>query len=303
MIMRKFHLAVLLLIAACSSQQNEKNNSPESQIKSVYTTNYPLYFMTEYMAPIGVSVHFPAADAGDPAHWQPPVDSLAAMQQADLIITNGASYEQWLSTVSLPASKLVNSSAGFQQQLLDSDEVITHSHGDEGEHQHVGTAFTTWMDLELAAAQAGAIRDALSELMPEEQEFIELRHEELKSQLVDLHQEFKIVCENIALSVAYSHPVYQYFQNAYEVTGPSLHWEPDQSITEDKLHELEHLLDHHQVDVLVWEAEPMTATVEALEKLGVKSIVVAPMGSRPAAGEADFLEGMRRNLEQLQLIN
>jgi zinc transport system substrate-binding protein len=301
--MRKIPLALIILSAFYGCQQSENNTRSEPQIKRVYTTNYPLYFMAEYMAPAGVSVHFPAHDAGDPAYWQPPVDSLAAMQQADLIITNGASYEQWMSTVSLPVSKVVNSSGGFQQRLIDSQEVITHSHGDEGAHQHVGTAFTTWMDLELAAEQAAAISNALTGIMPDEQELIEMRYEELQSQLIDLHEAYKKVCENISLSVAYSHPVYQYFQNAYQLPGTSLLWEPDQTITEDQLEDLNHMLEHHQVDVLIWETEPLAATVDTLERLGVKSIVVEPMGSRPGAEEPDFLEGLRRNLEQLQLIN
>jgi len=82
----------------------------------------------------------------------------------------------------------------------------------------------------------------------------------------------------------------------------SLHWEPDQAITENQMDELKHLQEHHQVDVMIWEAEPRGATMDTMEKLGVKSIVVDPTGSRPGVGKADFLEGMRRNLEQLQLI-
>jgi len=43
----------------------------------------------------------------DPAYWKPTPKEVSAMQQADLIILNGASYEQWLKNVSVPPSKLV----------------------------------------------------------------------------------------------------------------------------------------------------------------------------------------------------
>lgn len=296
--MKKLQYILLLLTAFSCTQQKPDTSQMASDQTIIYTTNYPLYFMTEYMAPERVSVRFPTQGTGDPAHWQPHGDSIVAMQQADLIIINGASYEQWLTTVSLPESKLVNTSAGFLDRLIDTEEVITHSHGDGGEHQHTGTAFTTWLDLELAVEQTAAIRKALLSLLPGQQEFIQTRYEALHSGLTDLNNQFKQINQNISKSVVYSHPVYQYFQRAYQLPGPSLHWEPDQNITDDQLHQLEHLQDHHAIEILIWEAPPLPASITAIEKMGIKSIVVNPMGNIPEQG--DFLEGLQRNLDQIQ---
>ena len=291
-----FVAMALLVVGGC--QPTDSTQTETTETKRVYTTNYPLFYMTERMVPPNVSVDFPVSDSQDPAYWQPPADTIAKMQQADLIIINGASYEKWMSTVSLPDQKIINTTAGLQDQLLDSDEVITHSHGDEGEHEHLGTAFTTWMDLELAMAQAGAIRDALIKLTPEDEALIEQQYQELTSELTDLDQRLITAATGVSQQVAYSHPVFQYFQQAYQLNGPSLHWEPDQKLTQEQLHELEHLMEHQEIALMIWEAAPLPENTQTLEDLGVKSIVINPKGNIPDQG--DWPEGLNQNLAALE---
>ena len=45
-----------------------------------------------------------------------------------------------------------------------------HAHGPEGSHSHAGTASTTWLDPEIAVAQATTIHDALVRILPAHQE-------------------------------------------------------------------------------------------------------------------------------------
>jgi len=108
------------------------------------------------------------------------------------------------------------------------------------------------MDLDLAAQQATAIRNALVNLLPHEKELIESRIQQLQLALLDLNNQFKLILNNNSISVVYFHKIYQYFQRAYQLQGPSLHWEPDQNIAEDQLQELKHLQDHHAIAVLIW---------------------------------------------------
>jgi len=104
--------------------------------------------------------HPVSAPAGGPAYWRPTVEQIIAMQEADLIVVNGAGYEGWLKGVSLPASRLVDSTAEARDRLIAIDSTVTHSHGTEGEHEHTGTAFTTWLDPSLLIEQARAAEQA-----------------------------------------------------------------------------------------------------------------------------------------------
>ena len=211
----KYLLIILLLTFVGCSTKNKSAEIKSSQ-KVIYVTNYPLYYMVSEMAPSFISVLFPASETSDPARWKPKADTIASMQEADLIIINGASYEKWLINVSLIESKVINTTSTIQDRLIVSEEGITHSHGPDGAHEHIGTAITTWMDLDLALEQAGIIHMALVKLIPEEQTYIDSQFNQLQSQLSQLHNEFIKVIQNSSMQVAFSHPVYQYFQRSYQ---------------------------------------------------------------------------------------
>ncbi len=124
---------------------------------TVYVVNYPLQYFAERIGVEHVNVVFPAPADVDPAYWMPDTQTIAAYQQADLILLNGANYARWLNKATLPRSRMVNTSAGFKDQYIEAAEILTHSHGSEGEHAHESLAFTTWIDFILAARQAKAI--------------------------------------------------------------------------------------------------------------------------------------------------
>jgi zinc transport system substrate-binding protein len=221
------------------------------------------------------------------------------MQGADLILLNGASYEGWLMNVSLSDSLLVDTSVSFALQLLPSGETFTHSHGEEGEHEHEGTASTTWLDLSLASAQAAVVRDALIRIRPALREQYQANYQELARALDSLDRGFKEAAAAIdGKHMAFSHPVYQYFQEAYGLSGTSLHWEPNTPLDHDMLHEIGHLKKEQNIQFVVWEASPLPESVEQLKERGIESVVIDPMGGMPESG--DFLVGMQKNLQALK---
>ena len=101
------------------------------------------------------------------AFWTPGPDTIGAFQKADLILLNGAGYAKWVEKASLPRSKVVDTSAEFKNKYIKIAGATTHSHGSGGEHAHEGVAFTTWLDLDLAAKQAGVIGNALVQMRPD----------------------------------------------------------------------------------------------------------------------------------------
>jgi len=305
MMRRSLLVAILsnLVLMGCRNADKQDTSEALTQEKAsvpvVYVSNYPLYYFASRIGGENIDLHFPSAGLADPSGWNPPADSVAAMQQADLILLNGATYEGWLMNVSLPDSLLVDTSLAYALQLLPSGEVFTHSHGEEGEHSHEGVASHTWMDLSLAAAQVRAIRGALIRIQPAMTDTFEVNYQELAAELQELHNAFKTTASSgTSNHLAFSHPVYQYFQQAYGLKGSSLHWEPDTPLDHDMLHEIGHLKNDHDIQFMVWEGAPLPESVQQLKDQGIKSIVVSPMGGMPESG--DFLEGMQWNLEALR---
>ena len=120
----------------------------------VLVANYPLQYFAQRIAGDAVEVRFLAPKDEDPAFWQPDEAAVAAFQSADLILMNGATYSKWADKVTLPESKVVDTSSAFANNFIQITDANTHSHGPGGEHSHNGTAFTTWIDFKQASLQA-----------------------------------------------------------------------------------------------------------------------------------------------------
>ena len=205
-----------------------------------------------------------------------------------------------MANVSLPRSKIVDTSRKFKNRYIYTEEVATHSHGATGEHAHEALAFTTWLDLELAARQAEAIAVALSRKRPELRNRFQSNLEALVTDLEGLDRDIQtMVSKNPTLPLIVSHPVYDYFTKRYGLNAVSVHWEPDEVLHNSQLQELKGILQQHPAKWLIWEGAPVPASVTKLNKtLAVDSLVFDPCGNMPDSG--DFMTVMRHNVEDLR---
>jgi len=275
--------------------------SPAAGPFTIYVVNYPLKYFAERIGGDQVQVVFPAPADIDPAYWHPNMADISAYQKADLILLNGAGYAKWVNKVSLPRSKMVNTSRQFKDRYITTKAVMTHSHGAEGEHAHESLAFTTWLDLELAARQAEAIASAMGRKRPELKDVFQRNYESLKEDLLALDRKIQaIVSQDRSIPLIASHPVYDYFARRYGLNLKSIHWEPDETPTSKQWRELKRIRKTHPAEWMIWEGEPMKGTVEHLESIGIRTLVFDPCGNVPEKG--DFLTRMRQNVENLLAI-
>ena len=293
----------LTMLPGCSDEQGggkSPSNNEQNARPVVYVSNYPLQYFVERMAP-WIEVRFPANVSGDPAYWKPTPQQVSAMQQADLIILNGASYEQWLKNVTLPHSKLVNTTAGLNDRLIPLAGNMTHSHGLEGEHKHSGTAFTTWLDMSLAIEQVRAITVVLSARWPEYETQLEQSFTGLERDLLALDEQIaNVVRVAQDRPVIFSHPVYQYLQKRYGIKGRSVHWEADEMPNEVMWAELPPLLVDFHAKWMIWEGKPLPEIVTRLKSMGIQSIAFDPCPARPS--QDDFLSVMKANIAALRIV-
>lgn len=303
-------LLVLVVVSGCT--QNEPENPPEAPSEdpvaesmeplSVFVVNYPLGYFAERIGGDLVRVSFPAPADEDPAYWAPGPEVVVEYQRADLILLNGVGYAKWLERATLPAGKLVNTSAGFEDRWIPLEEGPVHTHGLQGEHSHKGYAFTTWLDPQLAIEQARAIGEALVGKLPGYEAQIQTS---LDALIVDL-QQLDSVLESETRSfgdqpLLFSHPVYQYFVARYGLNARAVHWEPREEPSGEQLQELRSILADHPARWMIWEAEPLAATVQHLQELGIESVVYEPGANRPGGG--DLLTVMQANAVALRSID
>jgi zinc transport system substrate-binding protein len=267
----------------------------------IYTVNYPLQYFAQRIAGEHAEVMLPTPADVDPAFWQPDIETILAYQRADLVLLNGAGYARWVDNVSLPPSRLVNTSAGFSDKYIDIEATTTHSHGPGGDHSHSGTAFTTWLDFNQAIQQAGMIRDALLRKRPELDEIFEQNYKKLKHDLQALDDQLKsIALTNTRQPLLASHPVYQYLSRRYGLRMESFEWEPNVEPAKTQFNELQLLLKEHRAEWMLWEGQPLQSSIDKLQSIGVGSVVFDPCGNRPEQG--DFLTVMQDNVQRLRQI-
>ena len=289
---------ILLLLVSCGSDKKAQENSKSEKL-IVAAVNYPLHYFAQRIGGELIQLEFPIPSDIDPAYWIPDDEALNIYQLADIILANGADYAKWMKNVSLASSRILNTSRTSEEKYIKLKETSTHSHGPDGEHEHTGYAFTTWLDFQMAIVQAEAVKDILLSKLPENKDELTKNYMALKSDLISLHESMftasKIIGDQTIIG---SHPVYQYLAKAYNITVQSVHFEPDEMPSEDQWVEFDQLLEHHPSSIMIWEAKPVPEIVEILMELGIQVVVFNPCGNMPEHG--NFIEVMNENIKTLE---
>ena len=293
--------ATALCLPGCGGNGEDAGARDPDQPRTIAASNHPLAFFAARIGGDRVDVRWLVPDGVDPATWSPNGDDLAAMQSADLILLNGATYEPWRSTASLPRERVVDTTAAIRNVLIETEEGPVHAHGPDGEHTHRGTASTTWLDPELAIAQSAAVEKALAERMPAHQDLFRSNRgvliRELQERAAAIEQAVNTEPDR---PVIFSRPVYQYLARRFRMNGETLDWDGLTPPDADALALLDETLERHPAAWMIWPEAPAEPIVEALEERGVTCVVVPIAGGPPADG--DLLTAMDESAIALRRV-
>lgn len=291
--------ACLLVTAACekATEQPAVVDPAAGKILNIYTVNYPLAYFARRIGGEFVTVSFPAPAGVDPAIWRPAPQVILDYQQADLILLNGAGYAAWTTQAALPTERIVDTSTLFKDRLIRLESSVKHQHGPEGDaHTHGDTAFTTWLDPELAALHAESILAAIVRVRPEQVSEFTANYQSLLTDLQNLDAKLSAAFkQSYAAVIIFSHPVYQYLARKYGVQASTMHWEPDQPLAAEDLQKLAET--PGSLRLVIWESAPYEANINALSKAGYQSVVFNS-AANPTGG-TDYLEIMAMNAVEL----
>ena len=285
---------VLALLTACEDTSLPAR-SQDPATPYIVALNSPLQTFARRLLADSVEVKMAATAEPDPSQWQPTIDEILMLQGAQLVLLNGAGYSTWLDRVSLSQSRLIVTGKASEKEWIELQDQVTHSHGPTGEHAHGGYAFTTWMDMRIAAQQAFAVGTALQRRWPQKTGDINREMERLLAEIEVLDKAYQQAVGNLsARQIIFSHPVYQYFERRYQLPGLSLHWEPDVMPSAEQWESLQNRL---QPDALfIWESKPLPAIADRMSAMGIEQITVDP-GANTAG--ADWLALQSVNIEAL----
>jgi len=289
---------LLVAMPGCRPEGHESTVAKPRRCR-IYATSYPVFFIAQRLAGDQADVVFPAPPKEDPAFWRPSRDVVRQFQQADLILLNGADFEKWVDTTSLPLNTLVDTAAGFRDRWLMFPEVITHSHGPHGAHSHGNIDFNTWLDPLLAIRQAEAVGAALRQFSAAPEAALHQREQQLRRDFEALDRQLRELSQGLAAHpLLASHPVYNYLAREYRWDLHSVHWEPDEPVAPAQWTAFDALRARHPGTLMLWEDEPLPEVRAELQKRGVRPVVFLTCGNRPPSG--DYFEAMNGNIEKLR---
>jgi zinc transport system substrate-binding protein len=286
----------LSLTGACSPREETLPEAPppaEEAALRVETLSYPVDWLVSRIGADDVAVHCVLPEGEDPAHWQPLPETVTALQDADLIVANGATFEAWTETATLPSGRYVDTSAGLD--LIESEGKV-HAHGTHGKHSHAGVDPHTWADPLLFAEQARVVKEALVAADPDNAPAYRERYEGLRSELGKLSEETRAAIEAVAQrSFASNHPAYAYLARRMGIQIRAFDLAPDEAPSEEQVAAVREWAAGAEEPVMLWEEAPDAEVTGALPE-GIEHVVLDPL-EQPGPEGYDYLAQARRNLE------
>ncbi len=297
---------VLAALTACGGE--DSSGAPDARghlagdgTVRVFASNYPLRYFAERIGGGSVEIVFPIPADIDPAFWSPGDGDIRAVQGADVILLNGASYEKWLATTTLPESRIVDTSLPFSDRYIVQEDAVTHSHGGGEGHSHGETAFTTWVNPRHATAQARAVLDALALRLPGQKDELTRNFDALAADLAALDARFETATADHRSAVLLaSHPVYDYFGERYGLRIVSFHWEPGEYPSDEEWEEFAARVSAEPARHMIWEDTPDDRTQARLAEEGVRWAVFRTAMNTP--DEGDYMTIMNENADALEAL-
>lgn len=291
-------LGILFLIGwvhTSCDKDSASTNAIRTSNNQVYCSNYPLSWVVNELSQGQIETYHPWKGDRDPAYWKPSPDEISNIQNCAFILFNGAGYEGWSKAASLPKSKILVTSASFQDNWIEVADGVVHSHGPEGEHSHASIAFTTWLDISLFRDQSKNVFEAFKS---RNMQVDQAKYESLDATMAKWDSDLKQIGKKLVdTPLLGSHPVYQYLAKAYGLNVLELHFEPHEYPTPVQWSGLREKLKKHPAKAILWEDEPLAETIAELEKMGIQSIVYNPTAQFPPSN--NFAQVMELNIRNL----
>lgn len=296
-------LFAALALTGCSERDAGPERSERSGLK-IYTSIAPLNYVCERLLGDEDEVIAICPIGEDEPEYVPLPETLVEMIDSDLIVINGATFENWLNAVSIPETLIFDTAEVYREEWVEYDDVV-HSHGDKEDHSHTGFNGHTWTAPRYFHKQSTAVYERLRSMLGEErvsERNLAEKFDALSRELLELDRHgAEVFAPMKGKTIAASHPTYDYLGMSYGFNVFNIDLPPDEEeISEsiqEELDELKANKEAHGTSIIFWEEEPNELIQEALAELGVWSLVFHPLAGMD---DPDYITGMMANFERAE---
>src|SRR3989304_7231373 len=283
-------LSVFLL---WSSENNHVTGFAEKRQLKVLASFYPLYEFTKIIGGERIDVSVIVPSGIEPHDWEPTIQDLKKMQNADIIVINGIDLEPWITKlVSVnPDILIVDTSNGIS--LLEKDKHMFNNKIQNDPH--------IWLDPVLAKKQIQNIVDGLIRIDPQNTDYYQENANAYNSKLILLDNKIRnglSICvkkDFLAFHDAFSYFANEYGLNQNTIIGINSSEEPT-ALTLQQIVQKAQNLDLH----IIFTEEAVNPRISEViaDEIGAKVLTLSPIEIYEK--NSDYIKRMEKNLSNLK---
>lgn len=319
-------IGMLFTFAGCKSK-NDLDDDKGERLR-VGVTIYPLKDFAEAIGGDKVEVFSIIPDGSDAHSFDPKPKDLNDLVKSDIFIYNGLGMEEWidsvLTTVEGKDIKIVEAGHGVDEISLSEED--SHEHAEESEeehdhdhehaeeseehseeehdhdhdHDHGGVDPHTWLSLSNAIIEAENIKNAFSEIDPENKDYYEQNFENLKKEFNSLYEEYLPKFNELTnKDFVTGHAAFGYLCRDFGLTQNSIaDVFGEGELTPKNLQALINYSKENGVNTIFSESTASEKEAETLAKeVGAQVVKIYSLETKE--DNMTYLEGMKYNLETI----
>ncbi|TLX66409.1 MAG: zinc ABC transporter substrate-binding protein [Thaumarchaeota archaeon] len=289
-------ISVVIPLTAFSLWLSEQNKaeSLSGQGHKILVTFYPIYQFTKAIGKEKIDVSIIIPPGIEPHDWEPTIQDIQKMKDADMIVINGAGLESWITKVTSinPNVMIVDTSSDIPLLEKDSNGLDKIAKKDP----HI------WLDPVLAKKQVQNIADGLIKLDPQNANYYQQNANDYKAKLDILDNEIKTDLSTCDKKDFLSfHDAFSYFSKEYGLHQHTIvgGLDPETEPTAPALQQITKDAQSLGLNVIFTEeaANPRVSQVIADEIHG-KVLVLSPL--EVTDKNIDYISKMGQNLSNLK---
>lgn len=289
--------------------QSIQTKADKSGMK-IYASFYPMYFLASEIAGDKAEVVSMVPAGAEPHDWEPTPKTIIELNEADILVYNGAGMEVWIDKI-LPnidknRTKIIDASVGIE--LLESEEHGEEEEHEDEEHEHEHGRYDPhiWVSPLRAMQQAQTIYEALMEIDPANSEYYESNFNELTAKLTKLDKDIRDASKFFKSNViVVSHEAFGYFASDYGFNQVAIRGvNPQEEPSPSKMAELVRECREEDVKYIFFEKLTSPKLSETLAReVGAETLVLndaAGLSEEDIKSGKDYVTVMYENLENLK---
>jgi zinc transport system substrate-binding protein len=297
-------LALLFIPTLLSPQMKTESNKLK-----IVATFYPLAFFANQIGGNEVTIKQLIPDNMEVHNWQPSLADILALEEADVIIYNGASLDHWFKEDVLPILDLTNK---IIVETINENEILKteqENNGYEHDQEHKGFCDPhTWISPFLAKLQSQNIYEALIKKDENNRSYYTKRWKNLNVRFEQLDRNyFNTLSNKLKKKIFVAHSAFGYLAGRYGfeqhgVIGLAADEQPSASTYTDLV---EKMIDHQTYVIYVNPVYPHETTrtlKNELERLSGQDVDILKLYFMLGDIEGlDYFGQQEKNLESLKI--